>query len=124
MEKAPLKENKRKCLQTHDTPPLCSPLLEDTGLRGEGPEVENTLKGNCDPPEALNEHSRAHLKALTSPKKDELKNLPRPTITEKHNTEDLRKTKETTSLSPSGLHCGTWKANSQDKTLNRIDTCF
>ena len=104
IEKALLKENKRKCLQTCDAPPLCTPLLEDIGLRGDGPEADGMLKGDYEPPEELNECSKACPRALESPKKDELDNLPRPKITEKDDIEDPRKTEETTSLSPSGLH--------------------
>lgn len=60
IENALLIENKRKYLQTYDTPPLTIPLLDDIGLRGEGPEVDNMLKGNYCPPSTLNEHSKAY----------------------------------------------------------------
>ena len=62
--------------------------------------------------------------AMESPIKEKLGSSPLPTITDQDNINNLLKTPEKTSLSPSGLHYGLWKANSQDPNLNKVDTLF
>ena len=37
---------------------------------------------------------------------------------------DLKKMKEKTSSSLSGLHCGLWKANAQGEMINEINAVF
>ena len=72
--------------------------MENVGLRGDGPKVQEMTDGKFDPPVDLNEHSKAYLRALTSPSKNDLENIPRPVITKKNNIEDLQKASGKTSL--------------------------
>ena len=47
IEEAPLQHNENECLQTHNAPPLTQPLVSELGIKGDGPEAENILKGEC-----------------------------------------------------------------------------
>ena len=44
IEEASSNHDKKEYLQTCNTPPLKEPLLSDLRLRGDGPEVKNTLR--------------------------------------------------------------------------------
>ena len=124
IEEALLQHNKNECLQTHNAPLLTQPLVSELGLEGDGPEAENVLKGECAPVNGVDDATLAHSLALESPIKDRLDDLEPPQITPQDDIDDPKKTKERTSSSPSGLHCGLWKANSQDGMINEIDTTF
>ena len=124
IEEALLSFNKNEYLQSYQTPPLSSQLKIDLGLKGDGPEIDNILNGNFHPSYPLDEHTLAYFRALESPIKERLADIPLPCITEKDNIDDLLKTPEKTSSSPSGLHYGLWKANSKDPMLNAVDTYF
>ena len=83
----------------HDTPPLKEPLCSDLRLKGDGPEVENTLRGECTPAQGVNETMVAHILALESPIKDRLDDIEHLRMSPQDDMEDLNKTKERTSLS-------------------------
>ena len=119
-----LTENKKECLKAYDSPALQYPLCQELGLQGDGPAVEDILRGEYNPPSGTDPYMEAYLKALESPNKDELDNIPLPWISLVDNMEDLHKTAKRTSSSPLGLHYGLWKTNSMDPLLNKIDTLF
>lgn len=117
-----LAENKKKYLQSYDTPCLMEPLISALGLKGDGPAVDDILNGQFNCPD-VSPTTQAFLRELASPQQP----TPSPEysrISEQNNIDDLKKTQEKTSSSPSKLHYGLWKTNSLDPTLNSIDTIF
>ena len=104
--------------------PSQEPLCSDSGLQGEGPEVENILGGEHTPVQGIDEATAACILASESPMKERLNGIECQRISPQDNEDDLNKTKERTSSLPSGLHHGLWKANSQDDKINATDATF
>ena len=102
------KRNRKHFGQAHGSPFTVSPLSDDLGFHGIGPNAQLIMNGQYDT-SPFDENVRLLLQHLQlSQEMMEIESV--STITEKEFRGKLATWRESTSTSPSGLHLGHWKA--------------
>ena len=121
VERGTLQENERRFTQANGTPMTISPLSDEFGKLGNGPQADNLLRGLYTSHGGIDEKTERILQHLKT-KEDMIPVVqPRP-ISREELAEGWKRVKERTSSSPSGLHIGHWKAGCDDPGIHWINT--
>ena len=121
VERGTLQENERRFTQANGTPMTISPLLEEFGKLGNGPQADNLLRGQYTSHGGIDAKTEMILQHLKT-KEGIIPAVQPIPISREELAEGWKRVKERTSSSPSGLHIGHWKAGCDDPGIHWINT--
>ena len=67
IESACIESNRVKSMQTEDTPPMTSPLVDDLGFDGTSPACQDILRGTYTPLDNIDKYTKEYLQHLQAP---------------------------------------------------------
>ena len=115
LEQAIMQENESKYHQIDDSCPLTKgQLLRDIGWYGEGPKVDDILKGTYVPPEGTDAETREFLKEIG---RDGVPQVPKQSIQEFRSSWNVSREK----TASGGIHFGHFMACARNDNLNWIN---
>jgi hypothetical protein len=121
VEKACMEENERRFQQANDTPFMCSPLVEEFGYLGVGPNAEAVLEGTYVPPPSTDKYAAMLLEQLQMP--ETVRNSPvvPAIITTEQYVQGWKRAKEKMMSGSPLLHFGHMKAGIRDTTIAEFE---
>ncbi len=124
IEKAFMTENESCFRQANDTPFTCSPLVDEFGYLGIGPNTQKVLDGTYTAPSGTDKYAVMLLDQLKM--NDAVQNAPRvsTTITTDKFVPLWSISKERTSCGSDTLHFGHFKAFCQDPIIAEFEACM
>jgi hypothetical protein len=121
MENACIHENISRFSQSHDTPPMVEPLVDDLGFLADTTEAQSILDGTYQAPPGLSHYAALLLRELRMPDNVRLHPMSAVTVTPTTNRAAWKRQKEAVSSEPDGLTYSHYKAASLDDIINDFD---